>query len=48
MDVDYRHREEELSTFIAGIYFLGLQMARKCKLIGERLTLAVVCIGRIS
>lgn len=41
-------QEEKLSTFIAEIYFLGLQMARKCKLIGEILTLTVVCIGQIS
>ena len=28
------------------IYFLGLQMAHKCKITGKTLALTVVCIGQ--
>ena len=34
-------------TFIAGIYFLGLRMACKCKINGKTLTLTFVCIDQI-
>ena len=35
------------TTFTAGIYFLGLQMARTCKINSETLMLTFFCIDQI-
>ena len=42
-----RRGRSPTTSYIAGIYFLGLQMARKCKINGATLTLTFVCIGHM-